>query len=330
MKRIRQNLLICTSLAASVILGATAAAQQKIDVTRAAAVVNGEVVNKGQVEGVVRMMTGGEGDTSAGSAAPEKQKQMRQIATAMLIDDALWRQAMSKQMPQPSQQELSRQMVEFEETLKKQGKTLQQFCTETAQNINQVQNAMVCVLQWGEFVKRKATDDVLHKYYDDYKDFFEGNMVDVSHIVIRVSPRATEAERKAALEKINALRQDIVTGKIDFVKAAEQSQCESAKQGGRIGPIQRKWGWFDETFTRAAFDPTLQVGAVTPVVQTEYGYHIIRLNERKPGKPTTFEAVKNVVREHYQEDLRQEIIAQLRKSPSTKIDIDRDVVETLP
>src|SRR5205807_10509907 len=101
--------------------------------------------------------------------------------------------------------------------------------------------------------------------------------------------------------------------------------CETKKKGGHLGFIRRKWSCFDEAFIRAAFDPALRPGSITGPVQSQYGYHLIRLNERKTGNGATFESIRDYVKKDFAEDLRQKIIIEQRK-PS-KVEIYRNVVE---
>jgi parvulin-like peptidyl-prolyl isomerase len=49
-------------------------------------------------------------------------------------------------------------------------------------------------------------------------------------------------------------------------------------------------------------------------VQTEFGLHLIKCTDRKPGKPSELDKIKEAVREFYAEDLRQQILAQQREA----------------
>jgi peptidyl-prolyl cis-trans isomerase C len=280
-----------------------------------AAVVNGEQISVAEVEAVVTMMRGN--GPEAVQVPEAKRREMRTMALGMLIDDALWRQAL-RSCPPASQEELAKRLVELEDGLKKSNRTLQDFCRETGKNMAQLQATMVALLQWRDYLKDKVSEKDLQNYYNEYKAFFDGDMVRASHIVLRVAPGASPAERQAAYNKLVALRQDLITGKIDFATAAKQtSQCPSAPNGGDIGLFPRKWGMVDETFARAAFNT--KIGEITEVVQTEFGLHLIKVTERKPGQPSEFLKIKEEVREMYQEDLRQALIAQQRKTADIKI-----------
>jgi peptidyl-prolyl cis-trans isomerase C len=166
-------------------------------------------------------------------------------------------------------------------------------------------------------VKTRINEAEVRKYFDDNKDFFDQVQVRGSHILIRLAPNASEAEKQAATQKLQALRADIVAGKIDFAKAAqENSQCPSKMGGGDLGFFPRKW-MLPEPLAKAAF--ALPVGGISDVVFTELGMHLLKVTDRKKGEPADFEKIKDDVRDYYVEELRQQIITQERKA--AKIDV---------
>ena len=104
------------------------------------------------------------------------------------------------------------------------------------------------------------------------------------------------------------------------VIASKESACPSKQQGGDLGWFPRA-GNMVEPFAKAAF--ALQPGQMSEVVTTQFGLHLILVTERKAGKPTKFEDVKDMVREIYAEQLREQICAEIR--PATRI-----VINTAP
>src|SRR5262249_35178493 len=158
-------------------------------------------------------------------------------------------------------------------------------------------------------VKTRVSDADLKRYYDENKDFFDQVTVRASHIVIRVpatgDPAKIAADREAARAKLLALRQEIVAGKLDFAEADKKhSQCSSAPNGGDLGYFRRKW-MLEESLAKTAFG--LKVGEVSDVVQSDYGMHLIKVTDRKPGQPSEYEKIKDDVREFYVEEMRQNL-----------------------
>ena len=67
----------------------------------------------------------------------------------------------------------------------------------------------------------------------------------------------------------------------------------------------------------------LKPGEISEVVQTVFGLHLIKVTERTPGEPSTFESLKDTVREVWaqDEDLFARILAQERKAGDIKIQL---------
>ncbi|KAE9597871.1 hypothetical protein Lal_00029619 [Lupinus albus] len=79
--------------------------------------------------------------------------------------------------------------------------------------------------------------------------------------------------RESAVSQIKLLRDDIVSGKVQFEDvAARYSDCSSAKRGGDLGPFGR--GQMQKPFEEATF--ALKVGEISDIVDTDSGVHIIK------------------------------------------------------
>jgi parvulin-like peptidyl-prolyl isomerase len=176
-------------------------------------------------------------------------------------------------------------------------------------------------IQWQHYASARVSEADVKRYYLELKDFFDGNTVRASHIVLRVPPGAPAADVEAARTKLTALRTELVEKKGDFAALAkEHSQCPSKEGGGDIGYITRKWGMVDEDFARTAF--SLPKDEISPVVQTAYGLHLIRVTDRKAGQPSDYNKIKNEVREFYIEEMRQRLLDQMRKT--AKIEVHKE------
>ncbi len=105
--------------------------------------------------------------------------------------------------------------------------------------------------------------------------------VELAEIV--VYPQVNPEERARALEKINHIREELKAG-ADFGELAKKySDDGSAREGGNLGWTSR--GSFVPEFEGAAFQ--LEKGEVSDVVETEYGFHIIQLLERRVNSINT-------------------------------------------
>jgi parvulin-like peptidyl-prolyl isomerase len=88
--------------------------------------------------------------------------------------------------------------------------------------------------------------------------------------------------------------------------------------GGDIGFFPRKWA-VAEPFAKAAF--SLKVGELSEVVHTEFGAHLIKVTERKNGTSSTYEKVKDDVRDYFVQEMRQSVIEQQRKVAKVEINL---------
>jgi parvulin-like peptidyl-prolyl isomerase len=278
------------------------------------AVVNGEAIPRSELEAVLKMRP-----QPVTPLTANQQRQIQEQIVAALIDEALVRQFLSKSTPAPEAKTLDKELADLVEGLKGQNKSLADFCKETQQTEKQVRQGLELSLRWNKYMSVKLTDAELRKYYTENKDYFERATVRCSHIVYRVGPDASQAEKVNAEKKLRELREQIVGGKITFTEAAQKySHCPSATKGGDLGNIMRKW-MVEEPFAKAAF--ALPVNQVSDIVTTDFGVHLIFVTDRKAGTPTEYEKIKDEVRDSCSEELRQKLIMDLRKAAKVEVNL---------
>ncbi|MEI6209804.1 MAG: peptidylprolyl isomerase [Desulfuromonadales bacterium] len=147
-----------------------------------------------------------------------------------------------------------------------------------------------------EFVpKVKVTEDDSRTFYNQNPDkFSRSESVKASHILIGVDTKASAEEKKKAREKIDKLRKELEGG-ADFAKLAkENSTCPSSQQGGDLGFFGK--GQMVPAFEKSAF--ALKAGEISDVVETQFGYHIIKLTEKKPAESVPFKDVQAKIDEY--------------------------------
>ncbi len=313
--RIWQGLGSVAFLAVLGVLAMSAPAQQVPAGT--AAMVNGEPIPYADVKAIIddRM-----GNTPVPVPAGEKVA-MQKAALDVLIEDQLMRQYLKKNVAPITSAEVNKELVNLDEILRKQtpAKTYAQFLKETKQTEEQLKTDIASRLQWRAFLKTRLTDPMVKKYYDDNKLFFDKVMVRASHILVKVKPDASQAEKQAALGKIQAIRQEIMSGKVDFAAAAKKySECPSRDKGGDIGHFPYKFVVV-EPFARTAF--AMQKDTISDVVATDFGYHIIKVTDRTAGEPSQFEPMKESIREVYAQDidLYQNMVNEARRTARIEV-----------
>lgn len=152
--------------------------------------------------------------------------------------------------------------------------------------------------EWGD--KINVTEDEARKYYSENAENME--QVRASHILIKpdtTDPNTDPNQAKAnAQKKARDLLEQIKAG-ADFAELAKNnSDCPSAAKGGDLNFFTR--GRMVPPFEKAAF--TLKVGQVSDLVETQFGYHIIKVTEHKD----TFEQFKDQIVETLTEKKRSD------------------------
>ena len=143
--------------------------------------------------------------------------------------------------------------------------------------------------------KIKVTEEEARKFYDQNPDKFTRNeTVKASHILIGVEPAATAEDKKKARAKADKLHKELVPGADFAALAKENSSCPSSQQGGDLGFFGK--GQMVPPFEKAAF--ALKQGEISEVIETQFGYHIIKLMEKKPAESVTFKEAQSKIEEY--------------------------------
>ncbi|MCD6586893.1 MAG: peptidylprolyl isomerase [Desulfobacteraceae bacterium] len=133
------------------------------------------------------------------------------------------------------------------------------------------------------------SDEETKAYFDSHPDEFKmPERVRASHILLKVDPKATDASKAETLKKIEGIKSKLDNGE-DFAKLAEEnSDCPSSAKGGDLGFFSR--GQMVKPFEEIAF--ALKPGEVSGVVETQFGYHIIKTQEKKIATTLSYDDIK--------------------------------------
>ncbi|MHB8971572.1 MAG: peptidylprolyl isomerase [Pirellulaceae bacterium] len=160
----------------------------------------------------------------------------------------------------------------------------------------------------------------IREMYDaDPKSFSSKESATVSHILIAVDKDAGPEEKDRARQKAEQIRKEILDGKDFAAMAKEHSACRSASEGGNLGRLKK--GFMPAEFDTAAY--ALEPGAVSEVVETKFGFHIIKLVEKDPGGVVPYEQMRDFLKKYLQdEESKNKLeshIAELRKKSEIEI-----------
>ncbi len=175
----------------------------------------------------------------------------------------------------------------------------------------------------GKLVKNVPPPDeaVARAYYDAHRQLFvEPEQVKLSVILLKVDPSSTQAVWNSANAEGKRVHAKLVAG-ADFGELARlHSGDRSAAQGGQMDYTHR--GMLPEG-VHGVVDK-LKPGEVSEPVQLLEGVTIIRLDDRRPERPRSFEQVQARAAELWQRDEAQarwdKLIAELRRSATIRID----------
>ncbi|MBN1647923.1 MAG: peptidylprolyl isomerase [Spirochaetales bacterium] len=141
----------------------------------------------------------------------------------------------------------------------------------------------------------KISKKEIEQFYNDNPQYFKNEeTVTASHILIQVKEDATDAERTDAKRRINEILVKLQNGE-DFVELAKKySEGPSAPNGGNLGPFGR--GKMVKPFEDAAF--ALNPGEISGIIETQFGYHVIKVFERADESTVPLDAVSDDISEH--------------------------------
>ena len=156
--------------------------------------------------------------------------------------------------------------------------------------------------------KTTVPEKEIKAYYESRLNLFkQPEQVKASHILIKVDPKAKESEKEDALKKIRDIQKKQVKGD-DFAKLAkEYSQGPSNAKGGDLGYFKR--GQMVPAFEEVAFK--LKPGEVSDIVKTRFGYHLIKVVDKKPESTVPYEEIKDRLGQYLKQEKVQKEIKQL-------------------
>jgi peptidyl-prolyl cis-trans isomerase C len=209
------------------------------------------------------------------------------------------------------------------ETLKKKFPTEAEF-KNIIEKMKLTEEAMKSQIRRGIAIQRfldkqtigkvKIPEEEIKAYYEGHTNLFKKpEQVRASHILIKVDPKATEKQKAKARKKIEKIGKRLKDGEDFGALAKEFSQCPSSAKGGDLNYFGR--GQMVKPFSDAAF--ALNVGETSDVVETRFGYHLIKVTEKKPATTLSYEEVKDRIRQNLmREKIREEVsqyVMQLKK-----------------
>ncbi|HEV3238380.1 MAG TPA: peptidylprolyl isomerase [Gemmataceae bacterium] len=324
-------LVFCIGLAshaqqASKTASPTKAAPNSIDATAVAARVNNQVISEIALQRGLKRIPA------------DKQDQARPEILDYLIENLLIDQYLQQLGEKVDKKEVDAKVKLIHEEIERKHEDYAKVMKELMLTDTELRTNIEAELRWNAYAEKQATDDQLKKLFSSDKEMFDGTMVRARHI-LRSSGKESDRVKAGLLQVKKQIEDQVTQGlsklpadtsKLNREKARQEllekafsdvarkeSECPATKDMG--GDLQwfPRGGSMVEPFAKAAFSlPPFQI---SDVVQTQFGYHLILVTDRKPGREVVFDEVKDEVKEVYFGQLRDRLIARVR--PTAKITI---------
>lgn len=284
--------------------------------------VNGQDVKKAELDMAVRSL-----EDRARSPVPAEQRDAvyrqvldRIVGFHLLVQEAKARNVIAPPWEVDSQlEQIKKQFPSedaFTQMLQARGVTVEQLRADTAQTI-----AVNAMLKTELEPKITVSEADSKTYFDQNRARFrQEDSVHASHILIRTPEQADAATKAKAKTQADDLLAQLKKG-ADFAGLAKKFSQDpgSAPNGGDLGFFSK--GRMVPAFEEAAFG--LKPGQTSGVVETPFGYHIIRVVETKASRDLEYAEVKTQIEDYLKQQMRdqksQEFVDQLRAKGKVQI-----------
>lgn len=261
------------------------------------------------------------------SQEPPSAEEMKEIKSRILqslIDRELLLQESKRVGVKVDDAEVEAQVDSLKKRLgddAKLGQMLEKWQFTEAQYRETIKNELLMrkLLEQQLGAKSDVTEAEVKAFYNEHPDVFRApEQVRASHILVKVEANAKEEDKTKAMEKIKAVQQRVKKGEDFAALAKEVSDCPSKEQGGDLNFFSK--GMMVAPFENAAF--SMDVGAVSDIVESQFGYHLIKVTEKKPAGIRPFEQVKAPVEQHLKAQKAGQLRAQYIEELKAKAKIE--------
>lgn len=205
--------------------------------------------------------------------------------------------------------------MEWKEALAADGLEPQSFKAEL--RVQETIRALVA--QEAAKLKPVSEDEARAYFAAHLKGFEVPERVRVSHILVRVPRPSPEGQREEARRRAERILARVRRGE-DFAKLAQElsDDDQTSRLGGQLPETPR--GVFEPAFEAAVF--ALRPGEVSGVIESRYGFHIVKLQEKVPPRQPPYEEVRDAVRAKLFEVRYQDALARLENGLRAKARIE--------
>jgi len=275
-------------------LSAPAAEQKPSD--KKIAAVNGVAITQGELDEEMEMQVSRLARQGRQLTDQQKDQLEKDLLENIIEREVLYQQSLKSGI------QVKDQMVDNQLAIIKKGFPSEEQFQDALKRMNLTEADVKAQIKRGLAIRELIDEEVARKivvtdaetkaYYDAHPQMFQQpSRIKASHILIKVAPDADDAQKTAAREKIAEIQKKLKAGD-DFAALAKQySEGPSGARGGDLGFFVH--GQMVKPFEDAAF--ALEPGQVSDMVTTRFGYHLIKVTDKKPAQTLTYAEVKDQI-----------------------------------
>src|SRR5262249_35685034 len=140
-------------------------------------------------------------------------------AVDVLINTDLLNQFLARQNVPVTPAKVDAELERMKQQFQKDGQDFNTTLLQSGSSLDELRKNLESRIRWSEWVNSKATDAMLRRFLGDNRDLFSGTQVRASHILLRVEPSASEADKEKVKQKLLNIKNEILQNKVTFAEA---------------------------------------------------------------------------------------------------------------
>ena len=258
----------------------------------------------------------------------ELMKRLRREAMDLMIEQQLLIQAADASGIVVTDEEVDAELDAIREPFNDDGEFERRLDTEshTLESFREHLRDMIAAKRYLDDIRMKAvdvSDEELEQYYRDNEYRLTlPEQVRVRHILLSWKPLGQPDDKKALYDQMQAILDKARAGE-DFAQLATEYSDDSTRvHGGDVGFFRR--GQMVPAFEKAAF--ALKPGEISDIVETPFGLHIIKLEERQEARLLPLDEIREQLRDH----IREEAMENAVEAEYARLRAEADIAILIP
>jgi peptidyl-prolyl cis-trans isomerase C len=304
---------------------ARAAVQSEGEARKVVAKVNGEPIYEDQLQPSVEKNLAQLARHGARTDNTIMVKRLQAKQLNEMIDNLLVYQESKKRTIENMDEKVDQRIKDLE-TKYEDNHGMERYLKRRRMTMDDLRESLKSSVRVDEYLKDQGVlepeipEDRIREMYDaDPGSFSTIEIVRASHILIGVDAQAGTEEKQQARQEAEQIRKEILAGGDFAAMAKAHSDCKTASKGGDLGKLKK--GYMPAAFDDVAF--SLEKDTVSEVVETKFGYHVIKAGDRQPARLIPYEDMRDFLKTYLQgEESKKKLaahIAELRKRSEIEI-----------